>query len=193
MADGVKAESASCALPCGRVDSRLCSHETALLLALQVLCCNDDLGPVLPALSGLSRLQLRSLDSPAFPAPVLPGGPWLASLRWLSASIDALVSSTAALQQAAALETLSAAHCAQQCVNWASPEAAAFFDWLASHPSVRDLSLEAGECSGWLNCPNFLLQFAQLWRRRPALQLQCPGSEGKGESLVDHIDLIYPF
>lgn len=187
-----RAESASCALPCGR-SARLCSPVAALLLALQVLFCRDGLGPVLPALSGLSRLQLCSLDAQWRCVPALPGGPWLASLRWLSSGISSPVSSTAALQQAAALETLSAAHCAQECVNWASPEAAAFVDWLATHPPLRCLSLEAGECSGWLNSPNFLLQFAQLWRRRPALQLQCPGSDREGERLTDHIDRIHPF
>ncbi|PRW21137.1 TMV resistance N-like [Chlorella sorokiniana] len=68
---------------------------------------------LLPAsVDSLPQLELCLLDhfDPAHWGdglePPLPGGPWLASLRWLAASVSALVLGGAGLQEAAALEHL---------------------------------------------------------------------------------------
>lgn len=123
------------------------------------------------ALAGLSNLQhchLRLQAGDDIATPPLPAGPWLASLRWLHYPICGLVSSTAALQAAAALEVLKAG-CSETEVDWTSPAAAAFFDWLAQHPPLRRACFDGkGRAfdSGY-----FAAHVAWLARRRLGLEI----------------------
>ena len=152
---------------------------------MQVLCGESGLDPLPPALSGLSRLRLCHLEcwgrlaEGATYAPPLPGGPWLRSLQWLSVGPGTLLSSTAVLQGAAALECVSIANSPTTSVDWHSPAADAFFDWLARHPPLRRLAVD---CSSWPSnskqafaSTDFVVQMTHLCRRRPALLVQYPG------------------
>ncbi len=124
------------------------------------------------ALASLSNLQrcFLDLETDEAAAPPLPSGPWLASLRWLHYKIGGLISSTAALQAAAALEFLEAGTSFCSNVDWASPAAAAFFDWLAQHPPLRRVYFDAAE-GGAFDSGRFAAHVMGL-RRRPALELE---------------------
>ncbi len=136
----------------------------------QVVLTEDDEVPA--ALAGLSSLQRCCLYIYAgnnVASPPLPAGPWLASLRWLRYNIDGLVSSTATLEAAAALEFLETGSSSLE-INWRSTAAASFFDWLAQHPPLRRVYLDpAGRT---FNSGLFAAQVARLCRRRPGLDLR---------------------
>ncbi len=146
------------------------------------------------ALSGLSRLQLCHLDT-AYKAFALPSGPWLRSWRWISAGFAALISSTEALHEAAELECVSIAHTSEVTVDWQSPAPAAFFDWLAHHPPLRRLCLDWSDVydSDIVVQKDFLLLLGQLWRRRPSLIVDCPGSKTEDQSFTPYLDAHFPF
>ena len=63
-------------------------------------------------------------------------------------------------------------------MDWRSPRATAFFDWLAQHPPLRRLSFDArwDEADNF-DWPQFVKQLMRLWRRRPLLAMDCPGFE----------------
>ena len=148
---------------------------------------DEDLDTLLPALSGLSSLQLCSLwrlAGSAEAAP-LPSGPWLHSVRCLAAGAGTLLSSAAALRGASALQSLAILHAAPLECDWCSSDADALLECLARHPAIRRVYLhatlhqslsEAGHMVGWA---------CRLNRRRHAKVLQLPrqGEEGlKGMS-----------
>ncbi len=152
------------------------------------------------ALSGLSRLQLCSLEclgssGAARQAFVLPSGPWLGSLRWLSTDIGTLLSSTEALHAASALECLSIARSPEHAapVSGHSPAAAAFFDWLAHHPPLQRLSIENMDSSKLVALGSFFVQFAQLGRRRPSLNVHCLWYGSGGQMFAEHLCVCYCF
>ena len=123
----------------------------------------------------LERTDKRAADEAV---PALPGGPWLRSLRMLGANIDVLSSSTAVLQAAPALEVVCAGDTdSQQQFDWRSPAAAAFFDWLARHPPLRLVYFEPDAESAAFDSHLFAARLAQLWRRRPGMDVQCWGFE----------------
>ena len=154
---------------------------STLPLLLQALGADIGLDPLPPALSGLSRLRLCHLEYGGLPAngfnyaPPLPGGSWLHSLQWLSVGIGTLLSSTAVLQAATVLECVSIANSHTASMDWGSPTADAFFDWLARHPPLLFLSLDAHWSAKLFVAQDFLVRIVQLCRRRPALLVQCPG------------------
>ncbi len=154
------------------------------------------------ALSSLSRLQLCHLErwderETAAQVVTLPSGPWLGSLRWLSADIGTLLSSVEALHTAAALECVSVAESSADspAIDWSSLAAAAFFDWLAHHPPLRRLSIEwpGSESSELTITKGFLVQFAQLCRRRPSLVVHFLGPTTEGQSLARHLRACHRF
>ena len=148
-------------------------------LLLQVVMTDDVEVPA--ALAGLSQLQLCYLylyveiDAAA---PPLPAGPWLASLRWLRCNVDGLMSSTGALGAAAGLQFLQAAHSSLS-VDWASPAAAAFFDWVEQHPPLCRMQFEATSGQTF-NSGHFAARVMRLGRRRPALVLEGGYSSDSG-------------
>ena len=150
-----------------------------------------------PALSGLSRLRLCYLGPAAEPgtgAPPLPDGPWLRSLQWLSVDPDVLLSSTAALQAAAALECVSiSGSLLAEAVDWSSPAADAFFGWLAQHPPLRRLSVDVYYPKQSRNWRRLSAHIRRLGRHRPGLLVQRPGLRDEGESLQEHLQEAYPF
>lgn len=104
---------------------------------------------------------------------VLPAGPWLARLRFLSAAAGTFISSTALLSGAAALEVVKLDVCGQD-VDWGSPAAAAFFGWLAQHPPLRHVLFSGIYCIKDFG-PGFQAHLALLLRSRPALEVQVSG------------------
>lgn len=175
------------------------SHEMNMVPAMlpaQRLVGSCPLDPLLPALGGLSRLQLCGLyrddDSVAGgQAAALPAGPWLRSLRWLSTDFTTLLSSVPALQAATGLECLSLTDDPAEAINWHSPAAAAFFAWLESHPPLRRLCLE--DWSDALGTRGFLLRMLQLWRRRPTLLVHGSGFGDEGEQFGAFVCATCPF
>lgn len=151
----------------------------------------------MPAMSGLSQLQLCHVSN--YPihggeAAALRSGPWLCGLRWLSADLNTLLRSMAVLQAATALESISIGHSPSAVVNWRSPAATAFFDWLASHPPLRRLCVDARPPRQLLESTNFLVQILQLWRRRPALLVHARGlSNNESQSFDVYVNATYPF
>ena len=138
---------------------------------LQIVSTEDAAVPT--ALAGLSNLQRCYLELSVGSngvAPPLPAGPWLASLRWLHYDIDGLLSSTTVLPAAAALEFLEAGTFFVSNVDWASPAAAAFFDWLAQHPPLRRVYFDAAAGRAF-DSGRFAAHVMGL-RCRPALVLQ---------------------
>jgi len=138
---------------------------------LQVVMTNDAAVPA--ALAGLSNLQRCNLEvqTDEAAAPPLPAGPWLASLRWLSYPICGLVSSTAALRDAAALEYLETINSWVAVFERESDPAADFFDWLAQHPPLRRVHLEDRGGQAY-HTPFFAAHVERLGRRRPSLVLE---------------------
>ncbi len=146
------------------------------------------LEPLLPTLSGLSRLQLCELPTPsrqavgAAPAAVLtlPGGPWLQRLRWLTLSTGTLLKSAAVLREAAALERVSVADAAG--INWGARAADAVFAGVRTIPRLQCLSLD-----GYSHNPTcslgLVLHVARLCRSQPSLLVQFPGWGREGETL----------
>lgn len=158
------------------------------------------LDPLLRALSGLSRLRLCLLECTDAAvhdgyAPPLPGGPWLHSLEGLGAGIGTLLSSTAVLRAAARLEHVSIANSPAGQIDWRSPAAAAFFDWLAQHPPLRCFSVDVWreDTKQVFASTSFTVHIAQLGRRRPALLIQLPGLGGEGKTFDASLDAQYPF
>jgi len=152
------------------------------------------------ALSCLSRLQLCHLDRSRESGTVgqgsaLPSGPWLRSLRWLSTDIGVLLRGTQALHAAAALENVSinSLDLNAGLGEWDAPAAAAFFAWLAPPPPLRQLSMCSPCSPNLVVSGGFLLQFAQLFRRRPSLLLHCPNSSSEGQTLFEHLGACHPF
>jgi len=149
------------------------------------------------ALGQLSRLQLFHLGraSTAAQASALPSGPWLRSLRWLSADTQTLLGSMETLHAAAALECVSIAGVPLPAgaLGWQSPAADALFDWLARHPPLQRLSLECLHFTKTVESGSFLLQFAQLCRRRPQLAVQCPTAINEGQTLIEHLRVCHRF
>ncbi|KAI7840532.1 hypothetical protein COHA_005688 [Chlorella ohadii] len=171
-------------------------------LTCLVLSIAPDMPPA--ALSGLLRLQLCQLERSDDPDIIaedfaLPGGPWLRSLRWLSTDLNAVLSSTAALHAATALECVSVAALPADvaAINWQSPAAAAFFNWLAQHPPLQRLSIESSpslDSAPNLNASkHFLVHLLQLCRRRPALAVHFPGPTTEGQSLARHLSACHRF
>lgn len=150
------------------------------------------------ALASLPRLQRFYLmldfdsESPIGPpAPLLPAGPWILSLRWLGAPLDVLVSSVEALRQATALEYVEATEADPRLVDWRAPATAAFFDWLGQHGSLRRVSFDDWEedCPSVFDSRVFAAQIWLLGRRRPDLLLRCMYQAGDFEdTLIAMID-----
>ena len=134
-----------------------------------------------PALGSLSNLQRCYLLRPNQRAagtvpPKLPGGPWLASLRWLGASRDTFASSLAVLRAATALEFVEVGDSeTEEACEWQSPDAAALFSWLAQHPPLKQVSFEdyLGPGSFDIDSRHFAALLLQLGRHRPGLRLRC--------------------
>lgn len=129
------------------------------------------------------------------PLPPLPGGPWLHSLRWLAASIDTLLASIAALRQATRLEHVGLLGSSVAAVDWHSPAAAELFEWLADHPPLQCLSIEADD-------PGYVADFetaaftglvSQLRRRRPALRLHCQALGCQAQTVRERLRCEHPF
>ena len=89
-------------------------------------------GSVPPALAQLSRLQ--RLCFLALDKPVLPPGPYSASLRVLGASCECLNRSAALLASSGSLEHVAAL---------SGTLGGAFWQWAEQHPSLRRLQLAA--------------------------------------------------
>lgn len=140
---------------------------------LQLIETHDIAVPA--ALASLPSLKYCYLSlligSGAAPAPPpLPAGPRLANLRWLHYDASGLVSSTAVLHAATALEFLEAGYSSR--VDWGSPAAATFFDWLASHPPLRRVSFDLH----FDHFGSYIVLAAhreRLLRRRPGLEVRC--------------------
>ena len=178
------------------------SSPTLYLCPLQVLSAESGLDPLPPALSGLSRLRLCHLEhrgrlaEGAACAPLLPGGPWLRSLQWLSVGPGTLLSSTAVLQGVTALECVTVAYSPTAKIDWGSSAVAAFFDWLARHPPLRRLSFDAARLSAqpMLGSIDFVVHMTHLGRQRPVLLVQYPGwRRGEGETFFGHLYKSHPF
>lgn len=109
-------------------------------------------------------------------AHVLPQGSMVRNLRWLATSIETLLASAAALQSAEALEYVAIIECTRYDIYWRSPEVAAFMEWVARHPPLRSLSVDAPlrdpEEYDW---PDFVICLLKLLRHRPGLSVRCPG------------------
>lgn len=153
---------------------------------------------IMPAMSGLSQLQLCHVSN--YPinggeaeAVPLRSGPWLCGLRWLCADLNTLLRSTAVLQAATALESISIGHSPSAVVDWRSPAATAFFDWLASHPPLRRLGVDLKYPAKLIESSAFVVRLMQLWRRRPALLVQAPGFGDTGDSFGEFVAATYPF
>ncbi|PRW21009.1 small GTP-binding [Chlorella sorokiniana] len=143
---------------------------------LTCLALNGSAGSdLLPAaMSGLSQLRLCCIwdtptDDNAAVLP-LPAGPWLQRLEWLATSAEKLLYSTSVLEHAAALECVSVLGRPKAAIDWHSQAASAFFDWLAQHPPLRCMSLEAW--SDAFGKAQFLVHVLQLCRERPELIVQ---------------------
>lgn len=151
---------------------------------------------VVAALAGLSKLQLCSLDLHVLrddTAPPLPAGPWLASLSRLHYNVGGLISSTAVLQNAAALEFLSAGNSRfAKLIDWYSRATIAFFDWLAEHPPLRCVFFDVTH-GRLFNSGFFAAHIMQLWRHRPSLDVSAFGlrilTTNRCFELLLHVDL----
>ena len=136
------------------------------------------------ALAGLSNLQRCYMHLYAGDdglAPPLPAGPWLASLRWLRYNVDGLISSTATLRAATALEFLDAGNSdSSTAIDWRSAAAAAFFYWLEDHPPLRLVYFDTA--GGQLfDSGDFAAHVMWLCRRRPSMGLVgCSNLHGGG-------------
>ncbi len=155
--------------------SRLCASALAATVSMLQYVETADVA-VPAALAGLSNLQRCCLDflvpEEGVAAPPLPAGPWLASLRWLYYEIGGLITSTAALQAAAALDFLEGGTFYNtKKVDWASPVAAGFFDWLAQHPPLRRVYFDAAGRKAF-DSGFFAAHAMRLARRRPSLELE---------------------
>lgn len=171
---------------------------------LQMLSPSTSFDALLPALSGLSRLRLCSLErtygdqtDPLHMAP-LPAGPWLCGLQWLSIDLGTLLISTTVLVEAAALECISITNRGRMIVDWSSQAATDVFDWLAAHPPLRRLSFDDGDnfaLQRMVSSPDFQVQITQLGRHQPAVQVQYPafGGDRVSESFRCHVDKHHPF
>lgn len=140
-----------------------------------------------PAVSGLTRLQRLGVQSCLTAAPQLPGSPMLRNLRWLGACLNVLANSTQALEAAESLETVFVldSSWSNDRIYWYSPASAALFGWLASHPPLRHLSIDAFwdlQQAHAVDWPGFVRRLLQLLRHRPQLCVQCPGfGDDEGE------------
>lgn len=155
-----------------------------------------------PALGSLSRLQICCVEHMGIDAaggvayaPPLPSVPWLQSLRWLRVGIGTLLSSMAVLQAATVLECASSPRLAGvPSIDWTSTAAGAMSDWLAHHPSLRRMAIDAYEeevdAFASTDC---LVWFLRLCRRRPGLLVHCPGFGDEGESLQQFLETSHPF
>lgn len=167
-------------------------------MLLQVIDAVVEPASLPPSLAGLPHLQLCQLSF-AYPqfgyaaAAPLPGGPWLHSLRWLSIGISSLMRSTAVLRAATALECISIVHSPAAATNWHSPAASTLFDWLARHPPLRRLSIQADCSLAPFSSVAFAAQVRWLRSRRPALWVQHPDLGEVGESLSSFLNRAHPF
>lgn len=136
----------------------------------------EDLDMLLPAVSGLSSLQLCSLwrlAGSAGAAP-LPAGPWLHSVRCLAACAGTLLSSAAAMRGAAALQSLAILYAAPLECDWWSPDADALLECLARHPALRRVYLPATLNQSPEQAGQLLAWACHLSRGRHAKVLECP-------------------
>lgn len=108
-----------------------------------------------PSITGLTRLQrlCAQRDSTEdFHDHSLPGGPWLASLRWLGLPYGclSLPEALAALRSATRLELLCSLRYPRLVGNETSSEERfnAFFEFVAAHPPLRCFSEVAGAGGG---------------------------------------------
>lgn len=137
---------------------------------------NEDSATLLADLPNLQRCYLRcGLE--------LAGGPWLASLRWLSTDFDSLVSSTAALQDATVLESVEVG-------GWGwtegdSQPSAAMFDWLAQHPPLCRVVFDVDKSAA--TSKTFVSAVQRLRSRRPDLQVQCTGLDNTVKTFLKSI------
>lgn len=165
----------------------------------QIVQGRHELNPLPAALGELAHLELCYVGGPYSqaegPPPQLPSGPWLQSLECLGVGIDTLLSSAPVLQQATRLRHLGL-HNASGCeVDWESPTAAAFFDWLACHPPLRCLTVDEDDVENMkaFETASFLVCIMQLWRRRPSLLAHCPGLGDDGDMLLGQLHHRNPF
>ena len=97
------------------------------------------------------------------PAAPLPPGPWAASLRSLGASLDVLAHSTGVLSAATQLTRLALTGNSLQ-----SDAEEAFWEWVGSHPSLRQLQIDVG---GYDVASAMLHTVISLARKRPQLEI----------------------
>ena len=161
-------------------------HPLAVFLSARTQVLREhDLCSLPPAVGSLPRLQRLCIDdmgTTEMPLmPPLPAGPMLQQLRWLAAGMGTLVKSAAVLQAAEALEYVAMLEGGMYIIDWQSAAVAAFFDWLACHPPLRCLSIDADlfEAEGF-DWPGFVLRLLPLLRRRPLLSVRCPGIGDEG-------------
>lgn len=87
------------------------------------------------------------------------------------------MSSGAALRAATALEVV-AAQGSYEKMDWRSPDAIAFFDWLAQHPPLRRAVFDTNGDGDSFDSGVFAAHIARLLRRRPDLRVDCSGLDG---------------
>lgn len=135
---------------------------------MQVLSCEMRAQPTsLGSLASLQRCFLEHTDG----AEPLPGGPWMASLRWLGAPLDTLTNSVAVLRGATALQLLYAGQPLRE-FDWTLPAVDSFFDWLAAHPPLRQFCFEDNSAvvDEWIfGSLTFGDRLEELEQRRPGL------------------------
>ena len=131
-------------------------------------------------LASLPQLQRCYLDLDS--SPPLPSGPWLASLRWLAASVHSLIRSTAVLSAAPNLELVEVM--GNSDFDWSSRAAAALFDWLAQHPQLRRVCFNSSCWEYAADHRGFEAGVAQLRSRRKGLQAHWRAAlDAEGDSL----------
>ncbi|KAI7837487.1 hypothetical protein COHA_008678 [Chlorella ohadii] len=153
------------------------------------------LAGALPHLAGLTYLIVQGRNE-LNPLPAALGElAHLESLECLGVGIDTLLSSASVLQQATRLRHLGL-HNASGCeVDWESPTAAIFFDWLACRPPLRCLTVDEDDVENMkaFETASFLVRIMQLWRRRPSLLAHCPGLGDDGDMLLGQLHHRNPF
>lgn len=173
----------------GSAVAPLASHPTpasptCTVVLLQVLSGGRASPAALRGLCGLQRYYLDQWGEGPGNAE-LPEGPWLAGLRWLGSSAGSLVLSTAALSAAPSLELVEVVASNSKAVDWSSPAAANFFDWLARHPPLHRVLLRKKYGATVFDAPAFEAHVEQLRLRRPGLLLERVGpTEGTMQALL---------
>ena len=128
-------------------------------------------------LHGLTRLRRCYFDRLGFEAYNLPGGPWLASLRFLAANTWSLIDTVRVLEGATALTRLTLVDWPDNDIDSGPPgnaQIADFYEWAQAHPQLRRLTF-VNSNSNAVDGEVFRGALA-LKAARPELQIDaCPG------------------